>query len=356
MNDDDIERRLTDAFAAHARASVGDHAPKPSLRLDGRVSMPRRHRPGRMLAPLAAAAVVAAVVGLTVGLNSSSSHGPSAAASSPHPTAARTNVTLVSDVHVRMGLSDGERVGVGMPVVAYFSQPVTDGRILQRLTSVTVNGRPVQADWYFAPNSGMPGYPTQAHLRMQSYWPAHATITVNAPVAGVSAGGGHAFAQDVAVHFTTGAATIATVDDSKHRMTVLQDGKEMGSFPVSLGEAATPTLAGIKVVMAKGLSVCMSGPGYNECGIRDTQRLTSTGEYLHSAPWNTYNIKAGIDSSNGCTNLMPSDAAVLYSMLEVGDVVDYPNADGGPMTLADGLGDWNVSWALWVQGGSAPTH
>jgi hypothetical protein len=107
--------------------------------------------------------------------------------------------------------------------------------------------------------------------------------------------------------------------------------------------------------MEKCRSICMSGPGYRECGIKYTQRLTYGGEYLHSAPWNIANIDKGRDSSNGCTNLTPADAKKLYGFLGIGDVVDYPNADGPAMTLGAGYGDWDVSWSQWHTGGLVPT-
>jgi uncharacterized protein YodC (DUF2158 family) len=53
---------------------------------------------------------------------------------------------------------------------------------------------------------------------------------------------------------------------------------------------------------------------------------------------------------------MPSDAALLYKVLEVGDVVEYPKTDGPAMTVGDGYGDWNVPWGTWQAGGSIPTH
>ena len=135
-----------------------------------------------------------------------------------------------------------------------------------------------------------------------------------------------------------------------------RDGKPIGHYPVSLGANSTPTESGVKVVIAKGSPVCMSGPGYHECGIKYTQRLTYGGEYLHAAPWNVANIKRGVDSSNGCTNLLLTDARKLYAELEVGDPVLYPNADGPPMTPSQGYGDWNVPWKTWLTGGLVPTH
>jgi lipoprotein-anchoring transpeptidase ErfK/SrfK len=134
----------------------------------------------------------------------------------------------------------------------------------------------------------------------------------------------------------------------------MTDGHLWATMPTSLGAADTPTKRGTKIVMEKGVSTCMKGPGYDECGIKWTQRLTYDGEYLHSAPWNIYNIQHGINSSNGCTNLLPDDAQKLYSFLEVGDVVKYPNADGPLMQMGDGYGDWNVPWAQWKLGGLYP--
>ena len=62
-----------------------------------------------------------------------------------------------------------------------------------------------------------------------------------------------------------------------------------------------------------------------------------------------------MNSSNGCTNLLPGDAERLYHMVRVGDVVTYPNADGPQMQLGQGYGDWNVSWGQWQTGGLVST-
>jgi hypothetical protein len=52
---------------------------------------------------------------------------------------------------------------------------------------------------------------------------------------------------------------------------------------------------------------------------------------------------------------MPQDASLLYRVLEVGDVVEYPNADGPSMSMSAGYGDWNVPWQVWLRGGLVPT-
>ena len=207
-----------------------------------------------------------------------------------------------------------------------------------------MNGQPEQGAWYFEYSAANAGYPVEGHFRLQNYWPAHAKVHIDIPAKGLSAGKGLSFDDSLTSDWNTGPRNVSTVDDSTHRMTVTSDGHTYGTFPVSLGASNTPTARGIKVIMEKGRSICMRGPGYYECGVKYTQRLTYGGEYLHSAPWNISHINSGVDSSNGCTNLLPTDAQRLYGFLNIGDVVIYPNANGPAMSLGAGYGDWNVDW------------
>jgi lipoprotein-anchoring transpeptidase ErfK/SrfK len=258
-------------------------------------------------------------------------------------------------VHVKLTNADNTTVGIGMPIIAYFSKRITSAAPLQQATTVTVNGTAAKGAWYFEPSAAFPGYPIEGHFRLQNFWPAHSTIHVGMPIKGLSAGTGLAYDDSLTLDFAIGKANIAVVDDAAHHLTLTSDGANVGTFPVSLGASNTRTRSGTKVIMEKGASICMRGPGYYECGVKYTQRLTYDGEYLHSAPWNISNIENGVDSSNGCTNLLPADAQKLYGILEIGDVVQYPNANGGKMQLGQGYGDWNVPWALWQTGGLVST-
>ncbi len=272
---------------------------------------------------------------------------------SPSPT---KSVAPAKPVHVSLQMSDGAQVGVGMPIIAFLSRPIRDTKAFSAATKVTVNGAPVRGAWYFEPKSGLPGKPVEADYRLQNYWPGHASIRMNLPVKGLSAGKGLAFNNSLTLAFATGPANLLTVDDATHTVSVKSDGRAWGRFKTSLGATDTPTKRGIKVVMEQGASICMHGPGYSECGVKFTQRLTYDGEYLHAAPWNLSHIASGIDSSNGCTNLTTSDAKKLFDFLEIGDVVDYPNANGPRMSLGDGYGDWNLSWGQWQTGGLYATR
>jgi lipoprotein-anchoring transpeptidase ErfK/SrfK len=272
---------------------------------------------------------------------------PSSSSSKPKPPA--------KPVHIKTLNSDGVQYGVGMPIIAFFSKKITSGKALQDATKVTVDGKPLAGAWYFEYSSYYKGYPIEGHWRPQRYWPAHSQVHVAMPTKGLSAGRGLAYDDSLTLDFAIGPANIAVVNDVSHKITVTSDGHVKYTFPVSLGANNTPTAHGIKVIMEKGRSICMRGPGYYECHIKYTQRLTYGGEYLHSAPWNTYNIGHGIDSSNGCTNMYDQDAKTLYGFLEVGDVVDYPNANGPAMSLGAGYGDWNITWGAWQTGGLVPT-
>lgn len=258
-------------------------------------------------------------------------------------------------VHIKTLNADGVQYGVGMPVIAFFSRKIHSAKALQEATKVTVDGQPLPGAWYFEYSNYYRGYPIEGHWRPQHYWPAHSRVHVAIPAKGLSAGHGLAYDDSLTLDFAIGPKNMAIVNDASHRIVVTSDGRKKFDFPVSLGARNTPTARGIKVIMEKGVSICMSGPGYHECGVKYTQRLTYGGEYLHSAPWNTYNIDHGIDSSNGCTNMHDKDAKTLYGFLEVGDVVDYPNANGPAMQIGMGYGDWNVDWNTWLTGGLVST-
>jgi lipoprotein-anchoring transpeptidase ErfK/SrfK len=270
-------------------------------------------------------------------------------------TKASSTAPAAAPVHIKLLNSDGATYGVGMPIIAFFSKKITSGKALQDATKTTVDGQPLNGAWFFEYSSYYRGYPIEAHWRPKEYWPAHAKVHVDIPTKGLAAGKGLVFDDSLTLDFSTGARNLSSVDETTHKITVTSDGKPYGVFPVSLGSHRTPTTHGVKVIMEKGRDIPMRGPGYYDAHVKFTQRLTYSGEYLHSAPWNVSNIHNGVDSSNGCTNLLPSDAQRLYHFLQVGDVVDYPNANGPAMQMGSGYGDWNVNWGTWQSGGLVST-
>jgi len=257
-------------------------------------------------------------------------------------------------VHVRLYEKDGATYGVGMPVIAYLSATITDAAAFTAATRVTVNGSPAQGAWYFEKSAIYSGYPLEAHYRPADYWPAHASVHLDLPVRGRSAGTGLVFDNSLTMDMSTGAANISKIDGVAERMVVTSDGKQVFDFPVSLGKASTPTFSGVKVVMEKDAVERMVGPGYDE-QVPWSVRVTNSGEFVHSASWNGGNIGQR-STSHGCTNLTEADAKAYFAFAQVGDVATYTNTGGPTMPTWDGYGDWNVSWDTWQAGGAVPTR
>ncbi|HEY7049493.1 MAG TPA: L,D-transpeptidase [Jatrophihabitantaceae bacterium] len=255
-------------------------------------------------------------------------------------------------VHISLFQGDGQTYGVGMPIIAQFSRKVTDAHAFDKAVTVTVNGQPADGAWFWVDSNA--GYAMEAHYRPQHYWPAHSKIQMSMPLKGVSAGRGLAFDDSLTLSLDIGAAHISQVNGASEQMVITSDGREVNHFPVSLGQASTPTYLGTKVVMAKKNPQHMvSAPGEANPYSLDVPwsvRLTNSGEFVHAAAWNTGNIGSR-STSHGCTNLTVSDAKWFYGFSLIGDVVTYTNTGTSQqMPSWDGFGDWNVPWSIWSEG------
>jgi lipoprotein-anchoring transpeptidase ErfK/SrfK len=306
----------------------------------------------------------AAVLTLTLGLAAACSHSsddptwhgaPAASGASVAPSVAPTTkaTPAAKRVHLRLLEGDGSTWGIGMPIIAYVGGKATDGKAFAAATTVTVNGAPAQGAWYFQRSAIYKGYPLEAHYRTQAYWPAHAKIHMDLAAKDQPAGQGMVFDNSLTLDMSTGAANISRIDGKKERMIVTSDGKQVFSYPVSLGKASTPTFSGTKVVMEKDKVQRMTGPGYDE-KVPWSVRVTNSGEFIHSASWNGGNIGQR-STSHGCTNLTVKDAQQYFGFAHIGDVAVYTNTGGPTMPSWDGYGDWNLSWSTWQSGGTVKT-
>jgi lipoprotein-anchoring transpeptidase ErfK/SrfK len=252
-------------------------------------------------------------------------------------------------VHASIFEADGHTYGIGMPIIVRFTKPVTDSAPFERAATVRVDGKVAAGAWYWE-RSGASGYAVEAHYRLQHFWPAHSSVSVDLPIKGVSAGGGRAFDDSLTLHMRVGAAHVSTVDASATHphMTVTSDGRAVRTLPVSLGKdsPSTATMRGTKIVEEFDRVEDMGGTP-----VPWSVRVTNSGEFVHAAPWNSQIGRANL--SHGCTNLSAADAKWFYRFSRLGDVVRYPNAPGRAMPVWDGLGDWNVSWPEWRAGGLA---
>ena len=307
-------------------------------------------------------ATAARTAGSTAQSGALSSAAPSSAAASsaapPSPALTASSAAPTgAPVHVRLYQSDGRTYGVGMPIIAYLSKKITDGKSFAAATKVTVNGVAAVGAWFFQTSRIRPGYPMEAHYRLQDYWPAHAVIALDLPVRGLSAGIGLVFNDSLTLKMNTGARNITTVDGATEQLTLTTDGAVKFQFPVSLGKAATPTFTGTKVLMERDKVERMVGttPGdVYDLQVPWSVRLTNSGEFIHAASWNGGNIGQR-STSNGCTNLNVDAAHQYFNFAKIGDVAVYANTGGAPMPVWDGYGDWNLPWATWTRGGAVPT-
>ena len=113
------------------------------------------------------------------------------------------------------------------------------------------------------------------------------------------------------------------------------------------------TRSGIKVIVEKFRHKRMnsetigidpnSADGYDLDDVEYAMRVTYSGEFVHAAPWSV-GSQGSSNVSHGCTGMSTSNAAWLYNISKVGDVVEYTGTDK-PMTLTNGFGDWNEPFA-----------
>jgi lipoprotein-anchoring transpeptidase ErfK/SrfK len=245
-------------------------------------------------------------------------------------------------------LSDGTTVGVGMPVIVNFTEPVSEKKrdTVEAALSVSTS-RAVDGAWRWFGGQ-------QVQWRPQQYWPAHTSVKVKADLAGVELSSGVWGKKNYTSRFKIGDAVISTVNVDAHTLVMRKNGKKVRRIPVTTGKASMATRNGIKVIMSRETSHRMRSesigiekddPDYYDIVARYAMRLTNSGEFLHAAPWST-GSQGRANVSHGCTGMSTADARWLFERSKVGDVVVYK---GSSRKLEDGNGytAWNRSWSDW---------
>ncbi|WP_411140676.1 Ig-like domain-containing protein [Streptomyces sp. x-80] len=268
--------------------------------------------------------------------------------------------TLVADtadagdrLTVKFGPDSGE-YGVGQPVTATLSRPVTDPKAQALVESaLKVDSSPrVEGAWHWVDGKTL-------HFRPKDYWPAHATIAVHSNLDGLKVSGGLYGGAAKPVRLTTGDQVEAITDAAAHTMTVLRNGEAINTVPVTTGKPGFSTRNGVKVVLGKESFVRMTS---NSIGIAAgssdaydlpvywATRVTWSGEYLHAAPWSV-GSQGAANVSHGCTGMSTANAQWFFNTVHVGDIVKVVNSGGDTMTPFDnGFGDWNMPWKEWRDG------
>jgi lipoprotein-anchoring transpeptidase ErfK/SrfK len=240
-------------------------------------------------------------------------------------------------------------VGVGQPIVIRLSTAVGKSHRaeIEKALVVTADKPIGPASWYWWSS-------TELHYRPKDFWPAHSKVQVAVNLAGVQGGAGLWGTKNRTVSFGIGRSFVMRIANSTHRMTVTVDGKLVRTVPISMGRPGYETRSGIKTVMSHEQSVHMTSASYGGKDVYDetvyyAQRLTWSGEYLHSAPWSVY-AQGNSNVSHGCVNIGPSNAIWLFNQTLVGDPV-ITTGTGRQMEPGNGTGgDWDISWANWLAG------
>jgi lipoprotein-anchoring transpeptidase ErfK/SrfK len=239
----------------------------------------------------------------------------------------------------------GSRVGVGMPVVLTFDVPVTDKAEFERNLHVTSS--PKQAGTWNWLSS------TQVRFRPKQYWKPGTTVVVRADLNGVDAGKGIYGQTSASTSFTVGRSMITKVDLDRDVATVDRNGKRVRTILVSGGKSGWETRSGTKLIMAKEYNKKMTNEmiGAKEdytLVAKYALRITNSGEFLHSAPWNTAHLGRR-NASHGCVGMSVRDSQWLYESSLIGDPVVTTGSSRG-LEQGNGYADWNISYAQYAKG------
>jgi lipoprotein-anchoring transpeptidase ErfK/SrfK len=250
-------------------------------------------------------------------------------------------------------LFDDRTYGVAMPVVVEFNPGIKKkdrAAVQKRMFVKTAPAQPGTWSWT---SSG-----TQAYYRAPEFWKSGTELSVRIAVGGLPTGGGRYGDQDRGATAKIGRSLVMKVDNKTKKMTVVQDGKTVRTMPVSLGKKSTPSSSGTMVVMEKKAATVFDttaelGPdeGYRT-EIEYAQRITWSGQYIHSAPWSV-GAQGRRNVSHGCVNVSPSNARWLFDKTLIGDPITVQGT-GDKLAAGNGWTAWDVSWKEFIKGSALP--
>jgi lipoprotein-anchoring transpeptidase ErfK/SrfK len=249
-------------------------------------------------------------------------------------------------------LFSGYTYGVAMPVVVEFNPGIKKGDRAAVQKRMFVQTDPPQPGAWSWTSTG-----TQAYYRAPQYWQSGTKLTVRIAVGGLPTGGGRYGDQDRAATAKIGRSLIMKVENATKKMTVIKNGKTIRTMPVSLGKRSTPSSSGTMVVMDKKTSTVFDttdtdgAAGYKET-IEYAQRLTWSGQYIHSAPWSVGD-QGHRNVSHGCVNLSPSNARWIFGQTLIGDPITV-HGTRDKLVYGNGWTPWNVSWKEFIKGSALP--
>lgn len=257
-----------------------------------------------------------------------------------------TALSLKQQVFVTITNQSGTTYGVAMPIVVTFDLPVTDKKSFERDLKVTTV--PAQTgSWGWVSDR-------EVQWRPETYFEPGTKVSVEANLNGVSAGDGRYGQNSVSADFTIGQSRVTKVDLAAKQLTQYVNGQVVATIPVSGGKPGAETRSGTSVVMEKLAQTRMasetvgiannSADGY-DLMVKYAMRITTSGEFIHAAPWNSANFGRA-NLSHGCVGMGTGDAQKLFGIVQVGDPV-VVSGTKRPLDDGNGWTAWNVSWQQW---------
>jgi lipoprotein-anchoring transpeptidase ErfK/SrfK len=234
--------------------------------------------------------------------------------------------------------------GVGMPIILYFSQQITDKAAVERALQMRTS-KPVVGAWYWDDPCNMAA--TCAYFRPRDYWPADTTVSFTGHLDGVEGAPGVYGDHTLTQTFRIGASLIAVGNTQTHRTQIYVGGKLRYDWPISTGRPGDDTPDGSYLTIEKENPVLMTGPGYS-LEVPWSVRFTFSGDYYHDAYWSVG--EQGFENvSHGCVNLSPTDAETYYNLAVPGDPITIT---GSPKagTWDNGWTEWFLSWQQYLRG------
>ncbi|MFJ3230810.1 L,D-transpeptidase [Streptomyces sp. NPDC086787] len=247
----------------------------------------------------------------------------------------------------RAHISDGQKVGVGLPISVTFPEPVptAERKAVESWLRVQTSSGTTGA-WSWVKDRNLLDGQRVDFRPSTTYWQSGTRVTLRLGSHGVR-------------HFTVGRSLVATVDTDTHMMTVRTDGKSK-SIPITAGAPGTDTWKGTMVVMDKQSSVLMDSQTVGLGKIyRDIYNwalhLTTSGTYVHENK--RANTEAGRRNvTHGCVGLADDGTAKrFYDQVIVGDVIKVTGSDKATVAPGNGYGDWNLTWKEWLKHSEAGT-
>ncbi|MEU7891607.1 Ig-like domain-containing protein [Nonomuraea sp. NPDC049152] len=243
----------------------------------------------------------------------------------------------------------GLTVGVGMPIMLTFDKDVTD-RVAVERNLVVRTSKPVEGAWHWFDDR-------HVDFRPRVYWPPRTKVRLEARLAGVRGASGIYGKRDYTLDFTVGREQITSGTMSNHHLKVKRDGKVVRTMPMSAGQGGVwkyYTTSGIHLAMSREPVTVMTSPGigpgqagYYQLTVYNTVRISSSGEYVHSAPWSV-GSQGYANVSHGCVNVSPANAAWFIKNTLIGDPIVITGSPR-PLEPTNGWGHWQENWKQWLQ-------